>query len=255
MKLTLVTGASSGMGLEYAKQLAAEGRDLLIVSNQEQQLLEVTADLADIYGVNVIPRYQDLARQDAAKELFDFCNGQGYEIDCMILNAGMFFFSEITEEMLPKVQKMMQLHMVTNTELCILFGERMKQRSQGRILLMASMAASLPMPGITIYSATKAYLKSLGRSLYFEMRPYGVSVTTVCPAAIATPLYKLKENLMQLGIRFGIIWTPQRLVRRAIKGMKRGRRLMCPGFMNIWLPPLIAALPKTLVLRLWKKFK
>lgn len=243
------------MGLEYARQLAAAGDDLLVVSNQQEQLLQVTADLAEQYGVSVIPHFQDLAAPDAAERLFDFCNDQGYEIDTLILNAGMFFFKELTPETQPLADKMMSLHMLTNTRLCILFGDRMKRRRSGRILLMASMAAVLPMPGITVYSATKAYLKSFGRSLYFEMRPYGVSVTTVCPAAIGTPLYKLREDLMRLGMKTGIIWTPERLVRRAIRGMNHGRRLMRPGFMNFWLPPLIAALPKPAVNSIWKRIR
>lgn len=255
MKLALITGASSGMGLEYAKQLAERGEDLLIVSNQEQQLNECTCDLAETYGVNVIPRYQDLADPSAAEQLFEFCRRNDYQIETLVLNAGMFFFKEITPENLPLVDKMMQLHMCTNTRLCILFGEQMKQRHSGHILLMSSMAATLPMPGITVYSATKAYLKSFGRSLYFEMKPYGVGVTTVCPAAVATPLYRLSENLMRLGVNTGIIWTARRLVRRALRGMYRGRRSLCPGFMNIWLPPVIAALPKALVTGIWKKLK
>lgn len=255
MKLTLITGASSGMGLEYARQLAAAGNDLLIVSNQQEQLLQVTADIAEQYGVNVIPRFQDLAAPDAAGQLFAFCNDRDYEIDTLVLNAGMFFFKELSPGTMPLADKMMSLHMIANTRLCILFGEQMKRRRRGHILLMASMAASLPMPGITVYSATKAYLKSFGRSLYFEMRPYGVSVTTICPAAIGTPLYKLREDLMRLGVKIGVIWTPERLVKRAIKGMNRGRRLMRPGIMNFWLPPLIAALPKFAVTSIWQKIK
>lgn len=120
---------------------------------------------------------------------------------------------------------------------------------------MSSMAAKLPCPGITIYSASKAYLKSFGKSLYFEMRPYGVGVTTVCPAAIATPLYKLKPSLLNLGVKIGLIGTPQWLVRRALKGMMRKKMVVKPGFMNYYLPPLIALLPKGLEVRLWQKFK
>jgi short-subunit dehydrogenase len=131
----------------------------------------------------------------------------------------------------------------------------MKKRGCGYIINMSSMAAQLPCPGITIYSATKAYLKSFGKSLYFEMRPYNVGVTTVCPAAIATPLYRLKPNLLRMGVKIGLIGTPQWLVRKAIKGMMRKKRVVKPGFMNRYLPPLIAILPKRLVDRLWNKFK
>ena len=131
----------------------------------------------------------------------------------------------------------------------------MKQRGHGYILNMSSMAAKLPCPGIAIYSASKAYLKSFSKSLYFEMRPYGVGVTTVCPAAIATPLYKLKPSLMNLGVKIGLIGTPQWLVKRALRGMFRKRRVVKPGLMNYYLPPMVNALPKWAVAKLWKKFQ
>lgn len=243
------------MGLEFARQLAAKGFDLLLVSNQEEELARVSEELSTTYVVHVLGRFQDLAAESAADELFSFCQEQGLEVEVLINNAGMFFFEELTAENEAKALTMMQLHMFTPTRLCILFGEAMKKKGNGYILNMSSMAAKLPCPGITVYSATKAYLKSFSKSLYFEMRPYGVGVTTVCPAAIATPLYKLKPSLLKLGVNIGLIGTPHWLVRRALRGMFHKRRVVKPGLMNYYLPPLIAVLPKWLVGRLWKKFR
>lgn len=251
----LVTGGSSGMGLEYARQLAAKGYDLLLVSNQQEELAKAVEELSQASTVNVMSRYQDLAKETAAEELFSFCQAENLQIDILINNAGMFFFEELTTDNANKALTMMRLHIFTPTRLCVFFGEEMKKRGSGYILNMSSMAAKLPCPGITVYSATKAYLKSFSKSLYFEMRPYGVGVTTVCPAAIATPLYKLKPSLLKLGVKIGLIGTPQWLVRRALRGMFHKRRVVKPGLMNRYLPPLIAILPKKLVDRLWKKYK
>ena len=131
----------------------------------------------------------------------------------------------------------------------------MKRRGSGYLLIMSSMAARIPAPGITIYSATKAYLRSFGRSLSYELKPYGVGVTTVCPAAVATPLYRLDEKKLRLGVKTGLIRTPQSLVRRALKALFRGRRVIAPGFMNVWLPAVIALLPGPVIAALWKRFK
>lgn len=251
----LVTGGSSGMGLEYARQLAEIGCNLLLVSNQKEELEKVSEDLKRDKAVQVVPHYQDLATETAAEELFSFCQTEGLQIDVLINNAGMFFFEELTKENESKTLIMMRLHTFTPTRLCIVFGEEMKKRGYGYLVNMSSMAAKLPCPGITVYSATKAYLKSFGKSLYFEMRPYGVGVTTVCPAAIATPLYKLKPSLLNLGVKIGLIGTPQWLVRKALKGMMRKKSVVKPGFMNYYLPPLIALLPKKLETRLWQKLK
>lgn len=254
MGWALVTGGSSGMGLEYARQLAARGYDLLLVSNQQAALEQAADDLHDQFGVRTMARYQDLSSVAAADELLAFCVAHSLEIEVLVNNAGMFFFEELHPGNEAKALKMLQLHVYTPTRLCILFGEAMKHRGQGYILNVSSMAAKLPCPGIAVYSATKAYLKSFSKSLYFEMRPYGVGVTTVCPAAIATPLYKLKPSMMRLGVKVGLIGTPQWLVRRALRRMFKKRRVVKPGFMNYYLPPLIALLPKWLVAKLWKKF-
>ena len=251
----LVTGGSSGMGKIYAERLAKDGYDLLLVSNQEQELPQVADELHQRFNIDVISHFQDLAAENAADELFAFCQEQSLEIEILINNAGMFFFEELTPENEAKAMTMKQLHIDTPTRLCLLFGNEMKHRGHGYILNMSSMAAKLPCPGITLYSASKAYLKSFSKSLYFEMKPYGVGVTTVCPAAIATPLYKLKPSLMNLGVKVGLIGTPQWLVKRALRGMFHKRRVVKPGLMNYYLPPLVNNLPKWLVERLWKKFK
>ena len=167
----------------------------------------------------------------------------------------MFFFHELDDEYHKKMELMLNLHVMTTSKMSRLFGDEMKKRGFGHIVLVSSMAARLPFPGITTYSATKAYLKSFGKSLYYEMRDYGVGVTTVCPGAIATPLYKLNPKLLKLGVRIGLIGTPQWLVRKALKGMFRKKMVVAPGFMNIYLPPLLAILPKRLVNFIWRKVK
>ena len=244
------------MGLEYASQLAAKGYDLILVSNREGELATAREQIEAAYPVRVTTHFQDLAAPDAADTLFNWCvNEAGILPDVLINNAGMFFFKELEPEDMGRVQAMVNLHMVTVTRSCLLFGEAMKRRGSGRILIMSSMAASIPAPGITVYSATKAYLKSFGRSLSYEFNPHGVSVTTVCPAAIATPLYRLSEKKMKFGVAIGAIHTPKWLVRRALRAMFHGRRVICPSIMNIWLPAAIALLPGPLVAAIWKRLK
>lgn len=244
------------MGLEYARQLAGKGYDLILVSNREDELAAASEDLSKAFPVKVVTHFQDLALTDSADSLFNWCvNDLKILPEILVNNAGMFFFKELEASDLGRVQAMVNLHMVTVTRSCLLFGEAMKKRGSGRILIMSSMAARIPAPGIAVYSATKAYLKSFGRSLSYELKPHGVSVTTVCPAAIATPLYRLDEKRMALGVRLGLIHTPRWLVRRALRAMFHGRRVICPSLMNIWLPAIIALLPGPLIAAIWKKLK
>ncbi|MBR5670431.1 MAG: SDR family NAD(P)-dependent oxidoreductase [Bacteroidales bacterium] len=252
----LITGGSSGMGLEFARQLAGRGYDLILVSNRQEELDAAADSLHAQFPVKVTTHYQDLAQTDSADQLYAWCVEEaGILPDILVNDAGMFFFKELEPSDLGKVQAMLNLHITTVTRACILFGDAMKKRGSGYLLNMSSMAARIPAPGITVYSATKAYLRSFGRSLSFEMKPYGVGVTTVCPVAIATPLYRLSEKWLKRGVRIGLIRTPKWLVKRALRAMFRGRRIISPAFMNVYLPFLIALLPAPIEAALWKKFK
>lgn len=253
--IALVTGGSSGIGLEFSRQLAAKGYDILIVSNMHEQLENASAMIANDFNVKVITRYQNLAEEDSAEELYNWCIANEILPDILISNAGTFFFKELTPEIGERVDTMLKLHVTTPTKLCMLFGSEMKRRGRGRIMLVASLASQLPAPGITIYSASKAYLRSFGKSLSYEMKPYGVTVTTLCPAAIATTLYGLKSSLLRFGTAIHVIHTPEWLVRRALKGMFRGRRVMSPSLMRFWLPTLLKIVPDWLEEKLWMKYK
>lgn len=251
----LVTGGTSGMGWEYCQQLAAKGCNILMVSIQRDELERLPQVLTRQYGVQAWGLYMDLARETAADEVWNYCQERQLEIDILVNNAGMFFFHEIDSSMQEKALAMLRLHIFTPTRLVMLFGDAMKARRKGFILNMSSMAAQLPTPGIAIYSATKAYLKSFSKSMYFEMAPYNVGVTTVLPGAIATPLYNLKPSLLKFGVNIGVISTPRWLVKRALRGMLHKRHVIKPGAMNYYLPPLIKLLPNWLELKIWQKFK
>ena len=250
MKTALVTGASSGIGLEFSRQLAQMGYALAMVSNREQELADAAERLRAEYGVQVETLCIDLTKQGAAEEVLAWCP----EPEVLINNAGIFFMEYLKPESLGKVRTMMTLHMDVVTELCILAGSRMKEKGGGHILNISSMTARIPAPGIAIYSSTKAYLKTFGKSLSYELRPFGVTVTTVCPAAVDTGLYPLGDRLRRFLRRIGVIRTPEWLVRRSLKAMFRGHRTFSPGLTNFLLPPLIAILPARLIDRLGLKW-
>ena len=246
-KTALVTGASSGIGLEFARQLARMGYALALVSNREQELAE---GLRAEYSVPVQTLCIDLTKPGAAEEVLAWCP----EPDVLVNDAGMFFMEYLSPENLGKVRTMMALHMNVVTELSILAGSRMKEKGGGHILNISSMTARIPAPGIAIYSSTKAYLKVFGKSLSYELRPFGVIVTTVCPSAVDTGLYPLPERLRGFLRHIGVIRTPEWLVRRSLKALFRGRRTFSPGLTNYLVPPLIAILPARLIDRLGLKW-
>ena len=251
-KTALVTGGSSGIGLAFARRLSSEGYGLLLVGNRPEELAAAFQELSAEGEVRTL--CIDLAAAGAAGEVLTWCTGLGVVPDVLVNNAGMFFMQYLEPSLLGKVRTMMHLHMDAVTELCILMGARMKERGYGRILNVSSMTARIPAPGIAVYSATKAYLKSFGRSLSYEYRPFGVTVTTLCPAAVDAGLYPLGDGLRKVLRRLGILRSPEWMARRALKAMHRGRRCVSPGLTNRLVPLLVALLPSRLIDRLGLKW-
>lgn len=122
----LVTGASSGIGLQYARQLAGRGYALVIVSNEAERIVEVGEGLQKEYNIKVIALYRDLSLSDAASELFTYCEENHLAIEVLINNAGVFFFNDVVEVETRRIELMLDLHVRTVTLMCHYFGGAMK---------------------------------------------------------------------------------------------------------------------------------
>lgn len=262
--LSLVTGASSGIGLQYATQLARDYHtDLLLVSNQEEKLRKVAEDLSAQYKVNAIPHYADLSKEDAAEELYAYCHANGMVVDILINDAGVFFFNPYCETSMKRISLMLNLHMTTVAKMCRLFGEDMiarqltaeeqaqticgKPRKKGYILNMSSMSAWMAMPGIQTYNATKAFIYNFSKSLWYELKPKGVNITVMTPGAVDTALFGLAPNLRKLAVNLTVSIPPEKLVKRALRSMFRGKKADMPGVINHLCTPLLKHTPDWLV--------
>ena len=262
--LSLVTGASSGIGLQYATQLARDYHtDLLLVSNQEEELRKVAEDLETQYHVKAVPHYADLSKQDAAEELYNYCHANNLVVDILINDAGVFFFNPYCETSMRRIELMLNLHMTTVAKMCRLFGEDMlkreltaeeqsqticgKPRKKGYILNMSSMSAWMAMPGIQTYNATKAFIYNFSKSLWYELQPQGVNITVMTPGAVDTALFGLAPNLRRLAVNLTVSIPPEKLVKRALRSMFRGKKADMPGVINHLCTPLLKHTPDWLV--------
>ena len=262
--LALVTGASSGIGLQYATQLARDYHtNLLLVSNQKKELQQVATDLSAQYGVQATPLYADLSLTDAAERLHQYCIDNNMQVDILINDAGVFFFNPYCETSMRRIELMLNLHTVTVAKLCRLFGEDMinreltdeekrqricgKPRRKGYILNMSSMSAWMAMPGIQTYNATKAFIYNFSKSLWYELKPKGVNITVMTPGAVDTALFGLAPNLRKLAVNLTVSIPPEKLVRRALRAMFRGKKADMPGVINHLCTPLLKHTPDWLV--------
>ena len=251
----LVTGASSGIGLAFSRELARRGWPVLLVSNEKEKLEQAAAEINGEFNTDTLPLYMDLAGRDSGRELFDYCTSNNIQVSILINNAGMFFFRDITNTAPERIETMQNLHMYTPTMLSRLFcGQMINDKRPGYILNMSSIAARMMMPGITLYNSTKSYTRSFSRSMRNEVQDKNIGITTVCPGAVATGLYNLPQKYMKLGIALGIIIRPEKLVKKALNKMFRKKAEYIPGgLLNRLFILLIESLPEFLIRRIKKK--
>lgn len=245
-KLAVITGASGGIGLEFCKVLAARGADLLMISIDDAPLHEAAAVIARDHAVKTYPLTLDLCQPDAADRILAFMENFSLTPYILINNAGIFSFAPAIEIPERKIQTFIDLHCAAATTLSLRFAALFKELGDGYILNMSSMSCWMPMPGIAMYSATKAYIRVFTRALAYEMRDYGVKVMAACPGGIATDLFGLPDNLKRLALRLGAIARPDDFARKAINRLLRGKMQYINGPVNRLAILLIGILPTPL---------
>ena len=188
MKQTaLITGASNGIGLELARIHAKRGGDLVLVARSQDKLNQLADELrAQYHDIQITVIAQDLATPHAAQSVFAQTEQLGIQVDILINNAGFGGHGRFFERELAKEQQMIQLNITTLTELTHLYLQGMVARRSGKILNVSSTASFMPGPLQAVYYATKAYVTSFSQAVAEEVREFGISITALCPGAVAT---------------------------------------------------------------------
>lgn len=238
----LVTGASSGLGWHLSEKLAQRGYSLIAVSNQPAKLEELKKKLEKNHIVTVVTLDMDLARENSAKSIFDFCKENSYRVDILINNAGMLVYGEAITLEYSTARTILNLHMTTPALLCRLFGEKMKENGQGYILNVSSISAVMPYPTISFYGPTKSFLRSFTRALRTELKPEGVQVTCLLPGAMDTNLFGAYQFDLKKVKKVRVVKDPEKVAQAGLKALFRNRSECIPGMLNkltIWLLPLV----------------
>jgi short-subunit dehydrogenase len=230
----LITGASYGLGYELAKLYARDGHDLVLVARSRERLEALAAELRDSHAVTVTVIDKDLARHDAARELFEEVREAKIDVDTLVNNAGFGTYGRFSDTDLGEEERELQLNMITPTQLTKLFLPGMIAKGRGHIVNMASMAAFMPGPYMTIYFATKAYLLSFSESINQELKGSGVTVTAVCPNVVETRFQQTARNQAALiGGRIRQVMSPADKAAALIyREVRRRKRVVIPGLGN-----------------------
>ncbi len=195
-KIALVTGASSGLGADFARQLAAQGCRIVLVARRAEKLQALRIELFERHSVEGDAFAMDLSEADSPRDLFDRVKAKSLTIDILINNAGYALYGEFALAEWERCRQMLELDIVALTHLTRLFAADMAQRKSGYILQIASTGAFQPTPMYAAYSAAKSYVLFFGEALHHELRPKGVNVTVLCPGVTRTEFFDVAGQEM-----------------------------------------------------------
>ena len=225
-RVTLVTGASAGLGAEFARQCRKRGETVVLVARRKERLEELRQTLGD----SVFVHAADLARPDRIEALFAWLESEGLEIDTLINNAGFGATGNFAATPRERLLEMVDLNIRSLTDLCRLVLPAMIERRRGGILNVASTAAFQAGPYAAVYYASKAYVLSLTEALHHEAKGTGVKVSALCPGPTATEFFEVagapNSKLAKVAVR------PQGVVAAGLKGLDRNAPIVIPGVAN-----------------------
>lgn len=242
----LLTGASSGIGLELARLAAQDGKDVILVARSREKLLALAEELTVAHGVRATVIVADLGAPEGARQLYDEVASQGLTVDILINNAGYGLTGPYLQTDGADELAMIRLNVMALTELTKLFLPAMVQRGRGRIMNVASVAAFMPGPYMAIYYATKAYVLSYSEALAKELAGTGVTVTALCPGPLLTGFQERAR--MQISTMMKAMLTDVRYVARTgYSAMMKGRTVVVPGLLNRLTTIAVAMSPRAIV--------
>jgi len=241
----LITGASSGFGEEFARQYAEQGHSLVLVARRMDRLQALAELLHQQHGIEVVVEQVDLSAIESVKSLHQRLAGQGIAVDVLINNAGHGLQGPFLDANLDDALAMVRLDIASLTAVTHVFGQDMRRRGRGRILLVASMLASLGVENFAVYSAAKAYVLRLGEALHRELKPHGITVTALCPGMSNTGFAAAAQQKITPGLKL-LMMQPEPVVRAGIRALKAGRISVVPGWANKAIVLFIWATPRWL---------
>jgi short-subunit dehydrogenase len=245
-KTALVTGASSGIGMSFARLCAARGADVIVTARRAENLAALAKELIEAHGVKVTVIPLDLGEPGAAGTLFEKTEGAGTSIDIVINNAGGGYHRHFTDSPWEKIQQQIQLNLVTLTELTWRFARAMLGRKGGYILNVASIGAYTPSPTYAVYSATKAFVRDVSEAIAYELRDTTVRVCCLCPGGTLTEFHKAAEHELPALFR-ATFMTADDCAKIGLNALLRGRRNIVSGLMNKLTMQLLRLMPRRLI--------
>lgn len=234
----LITGASSGAGVEFARELARRDFDLILTARRVDRLEAMKVDLTDQHDVDVEVVPSDLGRQDGASQLHHQVGELGRDVSMLINNAGHGRYGPLLEQSVAEMEAMIQLNATSLSILTRLFAEDFKQRGGGYILNHASFSAIQPPSQYAVYAGTKSFVLAFSLALREDLQKHGVKVSALCPGFFESEfLDKAEQELSWLVRR--LMLKSSEVAQAGVRGVLRGTPVIIPGIpwklLNLWM--------------------
>lgn len=228
-KTALITGASGGLGYEFAHIYAENGYDLVVVARSESKLLQLKKELEDAYGIRVWVFAQDLSKQNAAYEVYDFTMQNKIDIEILVNNAGFGDYGNFTDFSITRQQELLQVNIISLVELTRYFLPLMVKRKSGHVINMSSVAAFCAGPKMSLYYSSKAFVRSFSEAVAEEVKGNGVNVLALCPGPTATGFEKAADMTASKMFHFVKPNTAKEVAMAGYKASCRGKTLRYYG--------------------------
>jgi short-subunit dehydrogenase len=255
--ISVVTGASSGIGAAIAKELASRGHSVALVARREERLQTLATDLKSSYGVSADVIAADLSDPSERERLADELRGKGRVVDVLVNNAGFGHQADFATSPRERMVEMVNLNVETVVDLTSRFLTGMIDRGRGSVINIASTAAFQPLPGSAVYAASKSFVLSFSEAIRTELRGSGVTVTAVCPGPVKTEFTEVAGFGGVEDRTPNAVWmSADEIAEHAIDGAVNDRRVVVPGALNRagalvgQHSPRAVALP--LISRIWR---
>jgi uncharacterized protein len=245
-RVTLITGASAGIGTELARVFASNGHRVALTARREQRLTELAAEIAKAGGAAPIIIPCDLRQADACDRIAASLSAEGVEVEYVVNNAGFGLFGPAIKRDRAEQLDIVAVNIRALTDLSLRFSDQLI-KNRGGILNVGSVAGFLPGPGMAVYYASKAYVLSFSEALRAELAPHGVRVTVLCPGPVPS------EFQARAGFAPGFDSTilnvsPADVARQAYRGLMANKRAVLPGLGIKMVPPLLRLFPRSFIL-------
>lgn len=251
----LITGASSGIGLELAHLFAKAGTSLILVARNKEALNKLAKQLKDAHPkIDVLISAKDLSNSSERKELYHEIEQKALFVEFLVNNAGFGDFGTFIDSNAERQTQMIDLNCTALTELSHYFLQEMKVQKKGKILNIASVASYQPGPYMSVYYATKAYVLSFSEALHAEVKHLGIGVTALCPGPTKTKFFEVANAENTALTTLLPMQTAKQVAQVGYKAMQKNKRVAIPGLLNKLIVFIAWITPKSVLLFILKKF-